>query len=390
LSRLDSVMHQLVSDGEFAGITTLVARHGKVVHLSAVGQVRRDDIFRINSMTKPITAVAMMILYEEGKWSPQDPIARYIPEFARLEVYAGLDATGGIRTAAPAHLPTMRELMTHTAGFSDGEGDAPIDRLYRDDRGRSIYFNPSLQAFIERLAQAPLDYEPGARWKYSVSSNIQGHVIEKLSGLGLAEFLRQRIFIPLRMTDTAFFVPPEKRNRLAALYSMTKQRQLVPATFDRFGLNYDAEPAFPAGGAGLVSTVHDYFRFAQMLLNGGELDGVRILSPHTVRLMMSNHLPAALMAEYRGGEHRFNQPRPGVGYGFGAPVVTDPGLADMPVGAGTYFGGGASGTWFWIDPVEDLVVVGMTQRVGWDVRPPVVEELARPVVYQALTDGGSK
>jgi CubicO group peptidase (beta-lactamase class C family) len=279
--------------------------------------------------------------------------------------------------------------MTMTAGFSYGGNSAPADRLYQDREGRSIFLSGSLQAMVDRLAAAPLLYQPSSRWLYSISADIEGYIIEKLSGMTLPEFMQKRLFEPLRMKDTDFYVPQQKRARLATLYTMSDGGKLVP-TQAILGLKYDAEPVLPQGGAGLVSTAVDYFRFAQMLVNGGELDGIRILGPQTVKLMMSNHLADPLMTEFRGGGNMFNQPKPGLGYGFGGAVVTDSGQADVPIGKGSYLWDGAGGTWFWIDPVNDIVVVGMTQRLGWWAQdgvpgaPPFIQQLCMATTYQAL------
>jgi CubicO group peptidase (beta-lactamase class C family) len=290
----------------------------------------------------------------------------------------------------PAHPPTMRELMTMTAGFSYGGDSSPADKMYQDDQGRSIFLSGSLQAMIDRLAKAPLLYQPSSRWMYSLSVDIQGYIIEKLSGMTLPEFMKKRLFEPLGMKDTAFYVPQEKRSRFVSMYKMNEKNELVPGDLSAFGYDFDKEPSLPAGGAGLVSTAADFSRFAQMLLNGGELNGVRILGPQTVKLMMSNHLPDTLMTEFKGGGNMFNQPRAGLGYGFDGASITDPGRADVPMGKGTYLWDGAAATWFWVDPTYDIVVVGMTQRLGWWAHnnimgaPPYVEQLCGAVTYQAL------
>lgn len=397
LKRLDTAMQRVVDDKQYAGVVTLLARHGKVVHFSAVGQrdlaggapLEKDAIFRIFSMSKPVTAVAMMMLYEEGRWTPQDPLVKFIPQFANLKVYNGTDAAGKIQLEDPRHPPTMRELMTMTAGFGYGTEQTPVDRLYRDERDRHVFLESSLQAMIDRLAQAPLLYQPGSRWKYSLSVDIQGYLIEQLSGMTLPQFFKQKLFEPLKMPDTAFHTPPRKRDRFATLYRMS-EGTLVPTDHSKYGFQFEHEPTLPIAGGGLVSTAADYFRFAQMLLNGGELDGVRILSAQTVQLMMSNHLPASLMAEFKGGGAQFNQPRPGLGYGYNGAVVTDPGQADLPMGKGSYFWDGAAGTWFWIDPAHDIVFVGMVQRLGWTAQddvpglPPNLHHLSTALTYQAL------
>jgi CubicO group peptidase (beta-lactamase class C family) len=406
LRRLDGVMQRAVDEKEFAGVVTLLARHGKVIRFRALGKqdlasgagLKQDTIFRIFSMSKPVTAAAMMILYEEGKWNPLDPISKFIPQFAGLKVYSGkIDFLGKLQLEDPAHTPTMRELMTHTAGFGYGGEQTPVDRFYRDETDKGIFESGSLQAMIERVAKAPLLYQPSTRWKYSLSMDIQGYIIERLSGMTLPEFMKKRLFEPLGMKDTDFYVPPEKRRRFATLYEMADKEgsALDPVKPYPPFMDYEKEPALPSGGGGLVSTAADYFRFAQMLLNGGELDGVRILGPQTVKLMMSNHLPESLTSEFKGGGFVV-QPRPGVGYGFNGAVVTDPGQADIPVGKGTYMWDGAAGTWFWIDPTNDIVFVGMIQRLCYFARPcrsaqdsvmgmpPSLEEMSRATTYQAL------
>lgn len=399
-------MQHAIDRKEYAGVVTLLARHGKVVHFSAIGKrdlasgtaAEKDTIFRIFSMSKPITAAAMMLLYEEQKWQPQDPIAKFIPEFANLKVYTGkTDFLGKMQVETPVHAPTMRELMTHTAGFGYGGEQTPPERLYRDDDNRGIFTNGSLQAMIDRLAKAPLLYQPSTRWKYSLSMDIEGYIIEKLSGMTFPEFMKKRLFEPLGMKDTDFYVPEDKRSRFSVLYEMGDKEGSVlePVAPYPPSMNYEKEPGLPSGGGGLVSTATDYFRFAQMLLNGGELNGVRILAPETVKLMMSNHLADSLMAEYKGSGFVV-QPRPGLGYGFNGAVVTDPGLADLPMGKGSYMWDGAAGTWFWADPAKDIVFVGMVQRLCWFAQPcraaqesvmgmPTnLEELSRSAVYQAL------
>jgi len=340
----------------------------------------RDTIFRIFSMTKPVTGVAMMILYEEGKWDPLDPVSKYIPEFAHLKVFKGADQSGNMIVEDPVHPPTMRELMTHTAGFTYGFfGNTLVDKMYLDQQ---VWQSRSLQEMIDKLAKIPLLYQPGTRWVYGASMDIQGYIVEKLSGQSLPDFMQQHIFGPLGMKDTGFFVPPEKRNRFATLYASGQNGELVlnaapGATAD----DYATQPSMPSGGGGMVSTAEDYLRFAQMLLNGGELDGVRILAPATVRLMTTNHLAPSLMT----GEFSIGPAiiRPGMGWGYDCAVYTDPLEADEVVGKGTFFWLGAADTWFWVDPTNDLIFVGMTQRrIG--PGEPNVEALSQPVVYQAL------
>ena len=388
LERLHAVMQQEVDQKQLAGIVTILARHGKVVEERTYGKkdlasgapMTRDTIFRIFSMTKPVTGVAMMILYEEGKWDPLDPVSKYIPEFAHLKVFKGADQSGNMIVEDPVHPPTMRELMTHTAGFTYGFfGNTLVDKMYLDQQ---VWQSRSLQEMIDKLAKIPLLYQPGTRWVYGASMDIQGYIVEKLSGQSLPDFMQQHIFGPLGMKDTGFFVPPEKRNRFATLYASGQNGELVlnaapGATAD----DYATQPSMPSGGGGMVSTAEDYLRFAQMLLNGGELDGVRILAPATVRLMTTNHLAPSLMT----GEFSIGPAiiRPGMGWGYDCAVYTDPLEADEVVGKGTFFWLGAADTWFWVDPTNDLIFVGMTQRrIG--PGEPNVEALSQPVVYQAL------
>jgi CubicO group peptidase (beta-lactamase class C family) len=388
LERLHAAMQREVDQKQLAGVVTILARHGKVVEERTYGKkdiasgapMTRDTIFRIFSMTKPVTGVAMMILYEEGKWYPLDPVSKYIPEFAHLKVFKGVDQSGKMILEDPAHPPTMHELMTHTAGFTYGFfGNTLVDKMYLDQQ---VWQSQSLQEMIDKLAKIPLLYQPGTRWVYGASMDIQGYIVEKLSGQSLPDFMQQHIFGPLGMKDTGFFVPKEKRNRFATLYASGQNGELVlnqapGVTAD----DYATQPSMPSGGGGIVSTAEDYLRFAQMLLNGGELDGVRILAPATVQLMTTNHLAPGLMT----GEFSIGPAiiRPGMGWGYDCAVYTDPLEADEVVGKGTFFWLGAADTWFWVDPTNDLIFVGMTQRrIG--PGEPNVEALSQPSVYQAL------
>jgi CubicO group peptidase (beta-lactamase class C family) len=410
LKRLDTLIRQAVDDRQYGGAVVLLARHGKVVHLQSYGEPNltagaggdKNSIFRLYSMSKPLAGAAMILLYEEGKWSPKDPISKFIPEFASLKVFKDVDGFGQIRLEEPEHAPTMRELMTHTAGFIYGGGSSPVDRFYRDEQGRGIVNgSPTLHAMIERLAKAPLLYQPSTRWIYSVSVDIQGYIIEKLSGMTMPEFLKRRLFEPLGMQDTGFYVPKEKWNRLATLYRVRENDKggaitaeavsdddMTKANLGR-GRDFRQEPSLPSGGGGMVSTAADYFRFAQMLLNGGELNGVRVLAPSSVKLMMSDHLPENMTSAYESDPVLNNTPRLGMGYGYDGAVVIDPGKADVPMGKGSYLWEGGLGTWFWADPVNDIVFVGMVQRTQFpgDKAPPTftdLQELSRAVVYQAL------
>jgi CubicO group peptidase (beta-lactamase class C family) len=365
LDRLHAAIQEQVDQKQLAGAVTILARHGKIVDYRTYGvrdmatatPMTKDTIFRDYSMTKPVTGVAMMILYEEGKWLPSDPISKYIPEFAHLKVFNGFDANGKMLLADPDHAPTMHELMTHTAGFTYGSGDTPVDKIVHDLK---LDGAKDLQERIDRLATAPLLYQPGTRWVYSPSMDIQGYIVEKLSGQSLPDFMRDHIFTPLGMTDAGFFVPADKRARFAAGYHEVNGALVAEPTTNGVPDDYATQPTNPSGGGGLVSTAEDYYRFAQMLLNEGQLGGTRILAPGTVKLMTSNHLPAALLTGQFGiGQHIM---RPGFGYGYNCAVVFDPPLADLSDGKGTFFWDGAAGTWFWVDPANDIVFVGMIQR----------------------------
>jgi CubicO group peptidase (beta-lactamase class C family) len=386
LATMDEGMQGLIDKQHLAGIVTLVARHGKVVQYKAYGMqdlqsrtpMRTDTIARIYSMTKPVTGVAMMMLYEDGKWQPSDPIAKHIPEFANLKVYAGVDASGAPILQAPAHPPTMAELMSHTAGFTYGLfGNTAVDKLYQTDPPLNAR---SLKAFIDRMATLPLLYQPGERWVYSVSVDIQGYLVEKLSGKTFPEFLRTRIFDPLGMKDTAFFVPEEKVSRVATIYSWRAAEGTLVA--DRRDPQISTPPLLPSGGGGLYSTAADYFRFAQMLLNGGQLDGKRLLKASTVEMMRTNILSEQVLNSKSGiGQAVFS---PAQGFGYDVAVVLDPPAARRQVGKGSYWWWGAAGTWFWIDPTNDVVMVGIIQRRNNVPGSVNHEDVSRTVVTEAL------
>jgi CubicO group peptidase (beta-lactamase class C family) len=385
LDKMDAGMQDLVDKKHLAGVVTLVARHGKVVQHKAYGvqsletnaPMKLDTIARLHSMTKPVTGVAMMMLYEEGKWKPTDPIAKHIPEFANLKVFAG-EMDGQLILDAPAHPPTMGELMSHTAGFTYGLfGSTPVDKLYQ---AANPLGQPSLQSMITTLATLPLMYQPGTRWAYSVSVDIQGYLVEKLSGKTFPEFLRTRLFEPLQMVDTAFTVPAEKLSRVATIYSWSRDRAaLVPEPFDP---GISKMPGLPSGGGGLYGTAADYFKFAQMLLNGGEFNGKRILKKDTVAMMRTNVLSDQVLNSNSGiGQARFS---PAQGFGYDFAVVLDPDAAKRQVGKGSYWWWGIAGTWFWIDPTNDLLFVGIIQRRTGPQGGANHEEISRRVIAEAL------
>ena len=385
LDKMDAGMQDLVDKKHLAGIVTLVARHGKVVQHKAYGvqsletqaPMKTDTIARIYSMTKPVAGVAMMMLYEDGKWQPSDPIAKHIPEFANLKVYAG-EKDGMPIFEAPAHPPTMGELMSHTAGFTYGLfGNTPVDMMYRANNPLEA---TSLQGMIDRLATLPLLYQPGTRWVYSVSVDIQGYLVQKLSGRTFPEFLRTRMFEPLGMIDTGFLVPVEKLPRVATTYSYDKAKAgLVGEPLDP---NISKMPGLPSGGGGLYSTAGDYFRFAQMLLNGGEFNGTRLLKKATVDMMRTNVLSEQVLNSNSGiGQARFS---PAQGFGYDFAVVLDPDAAKRQVGKNSYWWWGIGGTWFWIDPTNDLLAIGIIQRRGGVPGAANHEDVSRRVIAEAL------
>ena len=388
LERLHALIQDEIDHRQLAGAVTLLARHGKIVDFRTYGQrdmatnapMTKDTIFRDYSMTKPVTGVAMMILYEEGKWLPSDPIAKYVPAFAHLKVFRGIDKDGKMILVDPDHAPTMSELMTHTAGFSYGNGTTAVDAMYRDLRPLE---SASLQEMIDKLAKIPLNYQPGTEWTYSMSTDIEGYIVERLSGQSLPDFMRDHIYNVLGMKDAGFFVPTEKLTRFAANYRDGGDGKLVPVTSTSLGTTYFTPPKMPSGGAGMVLTAEDYYRFAQMLANGGELNGNRVLAPATVKLMTSNHLAENLLTGAFGiGQHVM---RPGFGYGFNCAVVFDPVAAILPDGKGTFFWDGAAATWFWVDPTNDIVFVGMTQRMT-SPDNHMLYYRSHATVYQALLD----
>ncbi len=363
LKRIRSLLQGYYNSGQVSGFLTVVARRGKIVHLATIGMrdvenskpVEPDTIFRIYSMSKPITSVAVMMLYEEGHFQLGTPVSQFIPEFENMKVYNEdqteiLDAKRKI---------TIKHLLTHTAGFTYGWGNKPVDARYREANIREP--GSTLVDMVEKLSKIPLVHEPGERWTYSVSTDVLGYLVEVVSGVPFEEFLQTRLFEPLGMVDTAFSVPSEKVDRFAALYRPTKENRLERTR--RPALEVDEYTFFPSGGGGLVSTAADYIRFSQMLLNGGELDGVRILGKKTVELMRYPH-----------HNNRF---------GLGFRVITDENPPNILESVGSFSWGGAAATTFWIDPQEELVAVLMTQLLN--NRYPFHQQF-KVLTYQALTE----
>jgi CubicO group peptidase (beta-lactamase class C family) len=390
LKKFDDYMAGVVSSGRVAGMTTLLARHGQIVSFNTWGKqslesgapITKDSIFRIYSMTKPITGVAMMVLFEEGKWRLDDPVTRYVPEFKNLRVVKSINKDGTMVLEDMKRPPTMREIMSHTAGFGYGLADQhPVDKMFRE---KEVLASTSLQQMIDRIATIPLMFQPGTSWSYSASVDIQGYIVEKLSGQKFSAFMDERIFKPLKMTDTAFYTGPDKAKRLSAVYVFDKDQNKIVEAKELFGIampDYTKAPPTESGGGGLVSTTMDYARFSQMLLNGGELDGARILSPASVELMGTNVIPKSVLVNSNGtGVAAFNE---AVGFGLDFQVVNDARAAGSLQGDGSMSWGGAAGTWFWVDPTNDLFAIGMIQRMG-GTGGDDLGTMARTLTYQAL------
>jgi CubicO group peptidase (beta-lactamase class C family) len=402
LETLDRVMtERYVDSGLLNGIHTQVWRRGELVHNGMSGmmdiargkKMREDAIVRIYSMTKPITAVALMMLAEEGKLGLDDDVHKHIPSWKGLRVYASgmpslvANTQGQFITMAPKRRMKVIDLVTHTSGLTYGfMMRTSVDAEYRRQKVGDFQTPGGLDAFIEQLANIPLDFSPGEYWNYSVSIDVMGYLVQKLSGQTFGEFLRTRLFEPLGMTDTSFSVPQAKLERFASCYMPGKDGRLVIQD-DAGKSTYAEPPKLESGGGGLVSTAQDYMRFCRMMLGGGTLDGVQILSPKTVAMFGTNLLPDnKLLTDMVTGEGLFSESGyAGVGFSIGCSVTMDVAKTRVPGTAGEFAWGGAASTAFWIDPKEDLAVVFMTQVMGTDARLTLRRDL-RTLVYSAMTE----
>jgi len=401
LQRLDEhLKRNYVDNGRFPGTHTLVYRRGKVVHSTVQGladvernvAVKDDTIFRIYSMSKPITSVAFMMLVEEAKVALDEPVAKYIPEWRNLGVYVGGMPTLGVQPGGPPRFitrPTARpmqivDLLRHTSGLTYGfQNRTNVDAAYRTLKIGNVDVSGTLQSMIEGVATLPLEFSPGEAWNYSISTDVLGYLIGKISGKPFEQFLKERVFYPLGMVDTAFYVPEEKAHRFAACYSADGKGGKVLQD-DPAKSAYLKPPSFVSGGGGLVSTSADYLKFCRMLLGGGALGNARLLSPKTLALMTTNHLPGNKTLPELSRSLFSEATYDGVGFGLGFAVTMDAARTLIPGSAGEFWWGGAATTSFWIDPAEDLAVVFMTQNLP-SAAYPVRREL-RTLVYSAITE----
>jgi CubicO group peptidase (beta-lactamase class C family) len=403
LDRLeDHLKRNYVDAGRFPGTQLLVYRRGKIVHATVQGfadlerkaPVKDDTIFRIYSMTKPITSVAFMMLVEQGRVAIDEPVHKYIPEWKNLGVFqAGTHPA--FLTRPPSRPMLIVDLLRHTSGLTYGfQQRSNVDAAYRENKIGEVIKAGTLQTMIEDLAKIPLEFSPGEAWNYSVSTDVIGYLVGLISGMPFEQFLKERIFNPLGMTDTDFFVPSDKAHRFAACYSADPNGGMTFHATDRKGTltlqddpaksSFLSPPSLISGGGGLCSTAADYLTFCRALLNGGELGGVRLLGPKTLKLMTTNHLPGGVdlpvMSRSLFSEASYN----GIGFGLGFSVTMNPAQTLIAGSAGEYAWGGAATTSFFIDPAEELITIFMTQVLPSSAYP--VRRELRSMVYAAITD----
>lgn len=394
LQRIDRHLAHYVDDGLLPGWLVLVSRRGQIAHLSTYGSrdlrtgapVEVDTLFRLYSMTKPVTSVAAMMLYEEAAFDLRDPISRWLPEFEAPRVY-----TGG-PPSAPVTVPSSEpirvwHLLTHTAGLTYGNHHLhPVDAMYREhELKRGGPDGVDLATAVRRWAELPLLFVPGTSWAYSVATDVLGRLVEAVSGISLDRFFEERILGPLDMRDAAFWVDEDRADRLARLYGVapdgSKKAVELPASPGQPGLQ---PRTMLSGGGGLIGTARDYHRFTQMLLAGGTLDGTRLLGPRTVAFMTRNHLPGGADLEAFGRRLNAETSYEGMGFGLGFSVTLDPAAAKLTGSAGEYAWGGAASTAFWVDPSEELTAVFLTQLMPSSTHPIRAE--LRSLVYQAIVE----
>ena len=389
-----------IQNGKLAGIQTLVARKGKVVHFKSTGlrdlennkKIEKDTIFRIYSMTKPITSVALMQLFEQGLFQLADPVSKFLPEFKNPKVFLSGSYPHFMTSPAEREI-TIRDLLTHTAGLTYGfHYRTNVDHAYRKvwsgPRGDNTDFSfppLDLENFSKSIASLPLEFSPGDKWNYSVATDICGRLVEVLSDMTLDAYFSKYIFKPLKMKDTSFYVPKNKLSRFAACYERTPREYLKLQDSGDAKSGYSSMPLHLSGGGGLVSTTEDYFNFCQMLLNGGLFEGKRLLSRKTIELMTSNHLPGNQDMVTMGSEGSFSEIRyKGVGFGLGFGVNIDLADTQNSGSVGSYNWGGAASTFFWVDPKEELICILMTQLMPSGYYP--IRMQMQSMVYSSFID----
>ena len=383
-ARIDSISQSLekfIEDGQLAGVATLIAQDGEIIHGDSHGYrninsnipIKLDTIFRIFSMTKPIVSAALMILYEQGKFDTQDPLSNFIPEYKNIKVF---DKSG--KHVDARNEIAIVDLLTHSAGLTYGDsGNQILDDHYE----QADLFNEdiSLKEMVQRIANLPLMYHPGEGWHYGVATDVIGHLIEILSGMRLENFLKEKIFEPLGMTDTGYFVQPHNQDRLSVLYTLNSEDKLVEVD-DSIGGSYTKEIQLHPGGSGLVSTLIDYYKFCQMLQNYGKYKGDQILSSNTIKLMTRNSINESLFPiSYNGLK---NEPLMGIGFGLGFRVITNINHSGLMGNDGSYGWGGMANTMFWVDPKEKLIAILMAQCTTDDVHP--IRPAFHSLVYESI------
>jgi CubicO group peptidase (beta-lactamase class C family) len=390
LARIDRHLAKYVDAGRLPCAQFVLARQGQVVHQTLLGQqdpergvaLSDDTVYRIYSMTKPITSVALMTLVEEGLIALDDPVAKHIPEWKDLAVFSA--GTGPYLTTPPARPMQVVDLLRHTSGLTYGfQNRTNVDAAYRKLKLEAMHGEHDLETMIQMMAKLPLEFSPGEAWNYSVSTDVCGYLVQKVAGKPLDQVFAERIFEPLKMVDTGFSVREDQRDRFAACYDAApggkRKLQDDPTTSP-----YLKPPKLLSGGGGLVGTAADYLRFANMLVNGGELDGARILAPKTIELMASNHLPGGADLTQLSRSLFSESTNAGVGFGLGFAVVFDPPQTLIPCSLGEFYWGGAASTAFWVDPVEEITAVFMTQLLPSSTYP--IRRELRTLVYSALME----
>lgn len=388
LVKIDLMTQKYIDEGKLPGTITVVARRGKIAHFECQGRmdieadkmVAQDTIFRIYSMSKPVTSVALMMLYEDGHFQLDDPISRFVPSFENMEVYISGNRDE-YKTQPADRQITIRDLLTHTAGFTYGfMRTSVVDTLYRD---KAVEESETLAEMVNKLSELPLLFSPGSRWSYSVATDVCGYLVELISGERFDQFLQEQIFEPLGMVDTGFSVPESKVHRFAANYERTADNGLQ-LTDSPETSRYIQDVTYFSGGGGLVSTARDYLRFAQMLLNKGELEGERILGRKTVELMTANHLPNNGDLTSMGQPVFSETPYDGIGFGLGFSVMLDPATAHILGTPGEFAWGGAASTYFWVDPGEELIAILLTQLMPSSSYP--IRREFRVLAYQSIVE----